>query len=130
MRRKCKVTTAEDATPYGKGFDASCKLLEAETRLAEGKLSSSTRKRLNKTVRDQGDRLKNLTERDTEMTALLAQYFHKYPGEMKSYRHFTEWCADQGKLNDIDERTIQYRLQNHYSARGRRGRPSKNASNN
>jgi hypothetical protein len=125
MRRKCKDTTPEDATHYGKAFDASCKLLEAEGRLAEDVLSSGTRKRLNKTVRAQTDKLENLTERDAEMTLLLAQYFRQHPGEMKSYRHFIDWCANQGKLTELDERTIQYRLQNQYSARGKRGRPAK-----
>lgn len=149
MRRKCESATPEDTTHFDKAFEASCKLREAESRLAEDNLSSGTRKRLNKTIRDETATLENLTERDREMTRLLAQYFREYPGEMKSYKHFIDWCADtliklderneRGELNEtelnelaaltalteLDERTIQYRLQNQYSARGKRGRPRK-----
>jgi hypothetical protein len=125
MRRKRTDTTPADKTPFGKAFKASGELLEAESRLAKDELSSATRTRLNKTVRDQTDKLENLTERDRLMTRLLAQYRRQYPGEMESYRHFHEWCTNQGELNDLDPRTIQYRLQNHYNAQGRRGRPAK-----
>ena len=149
MRRKCKDTTPEGATHYGKAFDASCKLLEAETRLAEDVLSSWTGKRLNKTIRDETATLERLTELDREMTRLLGRYFSEHPGEMKSCKHFIDWCADtlikrdernqRGELNDaelkeldalnelteLDERTIQYRLQNQYNARGKLGKPGR-----
>jgi hypothetical protein len=154
MRRKCNDITLEDTTHFGKAFEASCKLVEAESRLADNAISSLTRKRLNKTVRDETAKLENLTERDHEMTRLLAQYFRQHPGEMKSYKDFIDWCADTlikldkrnercelnkaelnelaalAALTELDERTIQYRLQNQYSARGKRGRPRKNTSNN
>ena len=120
----------KEAAHYGKAFEASCKLSDAEAKLAEAKLSgdatsSGTRRRLNKTVREETAKLESLTARDREMNRLLAQYLRQHGGEMQSYRHFIDWCADQGELTDLDERTIQYRLQNQYCARGKRGRPRK-----
>jgi hypothetical protein len=136
-RSQCKRrrSTCEANAPrhYGKAFEASCKLLEAEAKLSGDATSSGTRRRLNKTVREETAKLESLTARDRDMTRLLAQYLRQHGGEMQSYMqsymHFIEWCNDQGKLTDLDERTIQYRLQNQYCARGKRGRPQKACKN-
>jgi hypothetical protein len=139
ITRKRKDRCPGDNTHYGKAFEASCKLLEAEARLANDKLFSSFWKRLTNTVRDETIKLERLTERDREMTRLLAQYLSEHGGEMRSYRHFidwgVEWCTKRGvltlltELTELDERTIQYRLQNQYGAQGRPGRkPSKKPS--
>jgi hypothetical protein len=150
--RQRMTRNRKDNTHYGKAFEASCKLSAAEARLANDKLSSSTRKRLTNTVRDETNKLKNLTERDHEMTCVLREYLRQHGGTMRSYEHFFGWCTDllndldkrdeQGRLNnaereifaalkkltELDVRTIQYRLQNQFGAHGlpgERGRPGK-----
>jgi hypothetical protein len=127
MRRKAKGPAAEQ-THFGKAFEDSGELLNAEVRLATETLSQARRKKLLATARKQFENLENLTERDRKMTAALAEYFRQFPGEMKSYRHFSDWCADRGKFNDIELRTLQYWLQNQYAAQGKRGRPKKMGS--
>jgi hypothetical protein len=135
MTRKRKDKCVEDNTHYDKGFEASCKLREAEARLANDDLSSWTRATLNKTVRDQNAKLERLTEADRGMTRLLAEYLRRHGGEMQTYKHFIDWgigwCEDEGELTllteltELDERTFQYRLQNQYGAQGKPGRPKK-----
>jgi hypothetical protein len=148
MRRKRQGEDPEGNTHYGKAFKASCKLLEAEARLAS-ELSSATRARLTKTVRDKSAELEELTERDRTMNRLLAQYLPERGGKLMSYRDFIEWCestrdrldereqrgqlnkaersdlAVLNKLTELDPRTIQYRFQIQYRARGKSGRPRK-----
>ncbi len=154
MTRKRKDKCPEDKTHYGKAFEASCNLRKAEARLANEALSLATRRQLENTVRDEADKLKSLTERDREMTRVLSEYLHQHGGKMRSYEHFFGWCTDVlddldkrgergrlsyaeretlaalSRLTELDVRTIQYRLQNQYGARGKPGRPRKNASNN
>ena len=62
------------------------------------------------------------------MTCLLAPYLDQHDGKMRSYQHFIDWCVKRGKLTEPELRTIQYRLQNQYGARGEpanRGGPRK-----
>lgn len=152
MTRKRKDGCPEDNTHYGKAFEASCKLSAAQRRLANGELSSSTRKQLTNTVSDESNKLNNLTEREHEMTVVLGEYLRQHGGRMHSYEHFFGWCTDvlndldkrdeRGRLNnaereifaalkrltELDVRTIQYRLQNQFGAHGlpgERGRPRK-----
>jgi len=119
--------------------------LVAEAELANGVRSSIFRKMLDKTVREANARLESLAARDREMTRALAPYLRAHGGEMQSYRHFVDWCTDtlnkakRGRLNNaeretlaalnkltgLDERTIQYWLQNQYGARGEPGKPGR-----
>lgn len=149
MTRKREDKCPEDNTHYGKAFEASCKLSAAHARLANDELSSSTRKQLSNTVCDEAATVKNLTEREHEMTVVLAEYLRQHGGRMRSYQHFFDWCRDvlndldkrdeQGRLNkadreifaalyeltQLDLRTIQYRLQNQFGAHGLPGEPGK-----
>jgi hypothetical protein len=132
---------------YDKAFAASAKLLEAESELAA--TPPGRRAKLNRTIRNELARLERLTARDREMTRALAPYLRAHGGEMQSYRHFVDWCTDtlntlnkqakRGRLNNaeretlaalnkltgLDERTIQYWLQNQYGARGEPGKPGR-----
>lgn len=128
MTRKPKGKQPDDAGHYGKAFEASRKLLEAESRLTDGGLSSSTRRRLGTTIDKQSAKLERLAERDREMTVLISEYLRDHDGKTGTYSDFHDWCAARGKLNDLDLRTIQYRLQKQYSAWGERGRPTKTST--
>jgi len=145
MRRKCKDTTPEDTTPedtthYGKAFEASCKLLEAESRLAKA-MTPLARKQHEKPMRDLSANLERLTERDRETTRLLTQYLTRdldesasadehrrllERGELPNIAEFIRWVKARKALTMIEERAIRTRLQKEYGARGERGRkPSK-----
>jgi hypothetical protein len=108
---------------FDKAFAAACTLLAAEEERAVTPFGK--RDELSRTIRAATAKLKRLTERDREMTPLLTNYLRQHGGAMRSYQHFHDWCADQGKLTEIDLRTIQYWLQRQYGARGEPGKPGR-----
>jgi hypothetical protein len=149
MHRKRR---ADDKSHGGKAFLESEKLLDVQEQL-KGELSSNTRTRLNREVREARTKLNELEALDRPMTLALAAYcgvIKRRSGEnveIGSYSEFLKWCRDERyKLGDVgrqrqltvtearlvsaldemtrlDQRTIQYRFQHQYSAQGKRGRP-------
>ena len=132
---------------FDKAFAAACTLLAAEEERAVTPFGK--RDELSRTIRAETARLERLTERDREMTWLLARYLDEHGGKLQSYQDFATWCGDmlnnldqreqQGRLNDaerktlaalnkltgLDLRTIQYWLQRQYGARGEPGKPGR-----
>jgi hypothetical protein len=140
MTRERKDTGPKDNTHYGKAFEASSKLSEAEKSLAKA-ITPLVRKQHEKPVRDLNAKLERLTERDRETTRLLAEYLtrdldasasadeHRQlleRGELPNIAEFIRWVKARKALTMIEERAIRVRLQKEYRARGERGRkPSK-----
>ncbi len=106
-------------THFDKAFDASCKLFEAEAKLADA--PPGRRGRLNKRVRGETTKLERLTERDRETTRLLAEYLRQH-GEMTNISDFIKWSKNQRALTMVEERAVRIRLQKQYGARGEPGR--------
>jgi hypothetical protein len=110
-------------THFDKAFAAACTLFAAEEQRAVTPFGK--RDELSRMIRAESARLERLTAREREMTPLIARYLDQHGGKMRSSQHFIDWCANQGKLTGIELRTIQYRLQRQYGARGEPGKPGR-----